>query len=258
MVIDVHNHINPDRIAEAVMKVMRSSGMTLFGSVTIGGLRSSMERAGIDGAIVFCLAEKPSVVKPANDFLISVCDNKRLIGLGTIHPDYEDYKEEIRRLRENSIKGVKFNSLIQNFYPDDEKLFHIYEELGDDMIAFIHGGGPQATPQRLARVLDGFPQMKVVIPHFGGQHDLEEAKRHIVGRNVYLDTSWPPRVADLPPETVADIIKSHGSDKVLFGSDYPTADPKVEIEYIRSLPISDDEKERILWRNAKELFGFES
>ncbi|MBI2857705.1 MAG: amidohydrolase family protein, partial [Chloroflexi bacterium] len=75
------------------------------------------------------------------------------------------------------------------------------------------------------------------------------------GKNVYLDTCYCRGVKTMGKDEVLRIIKEHGSDKVLFSSDYPMADPKEEHEWLSSLPLSAEEKDNIFWRNAKKLFG---
>ena len=138
--------------------------------------------------------------------------------------------------------------------------------MGDDMIAYFHmGRGPgkhfaehdKSTPDRLVKVLEAFPKMKVVAAHLGGLKMLAEAKTQLVGKNLYLDTSWTPTVGELDPKMVADLIMEHGPDKVLFATDYPFADVQKEIEAVSKLPLSDEVKERIFWKNAKELFDLE-
>jgi predicted TIM-barrel fold metal-dependent hydrolase len=44
-----------------------------------------------------------------------------------------------------------------------------------------------------------------------------------------------------------------GADKVLFGSDCPWDDPANEIAMINRLPLTDEEKELIFYRNAERL-----
>ena len=51
------------------------------------------------------------------------------------------------------------------------------------------------------------------------------------------------------------ILKAHGSDKILFGSDSPWSNTGKELASIRSLPITDEEKENILYKNAKKLLN---
>ena len=266
MIIDTHTHVYPEKIARAIeeMAVREVSDESrLYGSITISGLLSSMDSNGVDISFAFCLAEKPGVVQAANDFLMKSCDRKRVFGLGTIHPDFEDYQAEINRLRSNGIKGVKWSSLFQGFRLDDERMFRIFEAMGDDMIAYFHmGRGPgkfkehdNSTPDMLARVLEAFPKMKVVAAHFGGLLMLEEARKELIGKNLYLDTIWTPSISALDPALVAEVIREHGADKILFGTDYPFCDVKKEIEGVSQLPLSVEEKERIFWKNAKELFG---
>src|SRR3972149_6891988 len=130
MIIDTHTHVVPDRIAPVVERKtaehFASAGMKLHGPMTIAGLLAAMDRCGIDRSAVFCVAEKPAVVRAANDFLAQHRANKRFILMGSIHPDTEDPKEEIDRLRRAGFKGVKFHSLFQDFYPDEERMLRIY------------------------------------------------------------------------------------------------------------------------------------
>ena len=266
MIIDTHTHVYPEKIAKAVEEMAVkdvAEEAKLYGPITIAGLLSSMERNGVDISIAFCLAERPEVVRAANDFLIESCDRKRLFGLGTMHPDFEDYGAEINRLWSSDVKGIKWSSLFQGFRLDDERMFRLYEAMGDDMIAYFHmGRGPakhaehdNSTPDKLARVLEAFPKMKVVAAHFGGFKMLEEVKKQLIGKNLYLDTAWSPSISELDPALVADIIREHGPDKILFGTDYPFCDARKEIEAVSKLPLSDENKELIFWKNAKELFG---
>ena len=82
-----------------------------------------------------------------------------------------------------------------------------------------------------------FPDLKLVACHFGGYHRLDEAEEDLLGENVYLETSWPPTMAELAPEQVRAIIDRHGADRIVFGSDWPMADPGAEIAAIRALGL---------------------
>lgn len=265
MIIDTHTHIYPDRVAAIVIKKMAAQGLKPYGNFEYQDLLATMDRCGISAAVVFNIAEKPSLVKTANDFLASVSERKKLICLGTLNPYYEDFEDEIDRLKEMGLSGVKFSSTYQDFFADEERMFGIYQKLCDnDMIAYFHvGKDPVAleaeaktSPRRLARVLEMFPKLKMVAAHFGGLEMLEEAEKYLIGRELYLDTAWTPSVEMLNPERIARIIKKHGPEKIFFGTDYPFSDAQRQIDWILRLPISAEDKERILWRNASEFFGF--
>jgi predicted TIM-barrel fold metal-dependent hydrolase len=49
------------------------------------------------------------------------------------------------------------------------------------------------------------------------------------------------------------IVKNHGADKILFGTDSPWSRADEEIASIRALPLSEDEKSAILGGNAARL-----
>ena len=59
----------------------------------------------------------------------------------------------------------------------------------------------------------------------------------------------------LPTEQFLRIVKNHGADKILFGSDSPWSKASKEIEILRSLPLDENKKEQILSLNAKRLLG---
>jgi predicted TIM-barrel fold metal-dependent hydrolase len=51
------------------------------------------------------------------------------------------------------------------------------------------------------------------------------------------------------------IIRNHGADKVVFGTDFCLVSQKEDAAVIEQLPILTREKERILGENARELIG---
>ena len=122
MIINTHTHICPDKIAKIVEDNFSSQFGSIYSSFKVSSLLDDMVKCGVDISVVFCIAERPEVVKAANDFVISQQDNKKIIALGTIHPDFEDYKQEIARLKQSGIRGIKFSSIFQGFYPDEDRM----------------------------------------------------------------------------------------------------------------------------------------
>ena len=51
----------------------------------------------------------------------------------------------------------------------------------------------------------------------------------------------------------ADIVKKHGTDRVMFASDLPWSNPADEIALVERLPVSDSEKDRIFSGNVIDL-----
>ena len=265
MRVDVHTHVWPDRIAETVMESMTEDlGFEAISTNTVEGIKVHMRTSGVDKSIVLGVVDRPDQVKRANDWLISIQD-EMLVPFGALHPGLEDKAGEIRRLRENGIKGIKLHPMMNSFYPDDQQMFPVYEELGEDMVLEIHSGRYPTTkpgdtifaaPERIMNVVRRFPKMKVIALHLGGLYMLDEAEREVIGQgNVLIDTTWPPSLREIASDTLTTIINKHGSHKVCFGTDFPLVSQADESEYIASLPLSDNDKEGILGENARAFIG---
>ena len=94
----------------------------------------------------------------------------------------------------------------------------------------------------------------VVLAHMGGYMEWLQVEKYLVGKDVYFDTSFC--FSRIPLLIANRIVKAHGCDKILFGSDIPWSTPLLERRLIDALEISDDEREMILFRNAERLlFG---
>ena len=246
-----------------------------------------MAVSGVDLSVVLAVSTAARQVISINTWIaalsqISIDTKKRpVIGFGTIHPEFEDYRGEIQRMRELGIKGVKFQPTFQKFYPDDERMFPIYGELiKAGLIMLFHMGDEikpadviYATPQRLARALDamqseidscdyrlqvdGSPSgpMKFIAAHLGGHRMWDEAEEHLLGRDLYFGASYI--FGQLAPARIARMIRSHGSDKILFGSDFPFAHQGKDIQSVMQLDLTQEEKEKILGGNAARLLGLD-
>ena len=265
MRVDVHTHVWPDRIAGAVLDSMtKDMGFEAVSANTVDGIKAHMRDSGVDKSIVLGVVDRPDQVQRANDWLISIQDDM-LVPFGAIHPAMDDKAGEVRRLRENGIKGIKLHPMMNSFYPDDPQMFPVYEELGDDMVLEIHSGrfpnAPPddtlyAAPQRIMNVVRQFPRLKVIALHLGGLYMLDEAEREVIGQgNVLVDTTWPPSLREIASDTLTTIINKHGAHKVCFGTDYPLVSQTDESDYIASLPLSNAAKEGILGENARMFIG---
>ena len=265
MRVDVHTHVWPDTIAQIVEKHATCDlKLDMPLPNTVSGLRIHMQESGWDKSVVVGIAERPNQVQGVNDWLISI-QNSSIISFGAIHPLLEDKPSEIQRIRSRGLKGIKLHPVLNHFHPDDPSMFPVYEEIGDSMVVAFHCGSMPhlrdqspdfAAPHRIATVARQFPRLKIIAFHLGGFYMLDEAEKHLVGLpNILIDTSWPPTVKEIAPETLLNIVNNHGADKITFGTDYPFASQTQDAECLAALPLTSTQLDMLLGSNAAALIG---
>lgn len=260
MIVDCHMHVWPDQIADA-MQAQRPAGMKLRFDGKLTGLLEIMDATGIDMALALGVGIKASVVARTNEFIGSV-PRDRLVPFGTVHPELS-VEDNLRFLHENGIVGVKLHPLFQNLSLDDPRVLDILTalaEAGMPVVAHVGAGADAAAnergrPELLRAIADRLPDLTLIACHYGGYHRLDEAAEHVVGSSVTLETSWPPTMAELDARLAVDLIRRHGPERVVFGSDWPMADPAAEIVAVRALGLTREEEEGILGGNLARILG---
>lgn len=254
-IIDFHAHAFQDKIAVKAAENLRDYyHLPLAADGKFRHLMDSMEANGIAKLVVHTTANKPGLVRRVNQYIASLT-SERIIGFGTLHPDLEDVEEEIRWIEQNGLRGVKLHPIFQHFVMDCDEMMPIYEKLEGRLPILMHVGDENsdaATPRRLAAILDRFPKLTVIAAHLGGYREWEDAERYVIGRNCYIDTS--SAIKFLPPERSRELIRKHGVERVLFGTDYPLSLHAEELAYLNKLQLTEKEMKAILTDNAQNLF----
>nr|WP_202977879.1 amidohydrolase family protein [Nocardioides daphniae] len=57
------------------------------------------------------------------------------------------------------------------------------------------------------------------------------------------------------PERVRDLIRKHGAERIVFGSDWPMTSPAEEIRAIEALGLTDDELKLVLGGTLASVLG---
>ena len=261
MIIDIHTHCFPDDLAvRTIPYLAQKANIPAFLNGTVKELKKSMSKAGIDISVLQPIATKPLQTIGVNRWAINTQD-VNIITFGTIHPEFHDWRNEIKVLKEAGVKGVKFHPEYQNFFVDDESLFSLYEALfNENFIIIFHAGvdlGFQepyhCTPVRLRKVLDAFSGGTFIAAHMGGYRYWNDVEKYLVGRDIFFDTSFSSN--DLGTAGMENLIKAHGYNKILFGTDSPWTDQSKEVSRIKSLNLSNKEINAILGENAAQLLN---
>ncbi len=260
-VIDCHCHIYPEKIAaRAVENVGHFYNVTMRNSEgTPQALLDLCEDSPITHYVVHSVATKPEHVESINNFIAEQCNqHPEFIGFATLHQDYSDPEAEIERAISLGLKGVKLHPDTQAVNMDDPRLMRIYEIIEGRLPIILHCGDYRydySHPRRLKNVLHTFPNLVVDAAHFGGWSVYDMALEYLEDENCFLDMSSAQEI--LGPRRTYELTQIYGTDRIMFGSDFPMWEPTNEYKLYTALDFSKDELEDLLHHNAERFLGFE-
>ncbi len=269
MIIDAHAHICPDKIAAASAKVFfeRNNWAWIYDG-KVGTLLRLMDENAVSKAIIVNVVVNPDLVSKSNDFTASRVKEfpDRLMGFVFMHPDCKDAPGELERcVKTQCFKAIKINGSLLRFFPEDERMLRIYEKAMELGVPIMTHCGPNvenffkdpeeikerqfAEPKAWVPVLKRFPNLKLILAHFAGSTHyyrdalevLEEFPEVLVDCSMVLNR--------LTPEEATGFIKKIGAERVVFGTDYPGHEVDKEIEVVKGLGLTDEEKEKIFSKN---------
>ena len=280
MIINIHTHTFPPRIAEAALRSMQENSHTaLFSDGTEEGLTADMKRTGIGLSVVQPVATNPEKVCHINDNVIRV--NRRIketgiCSFGAMHPAMKNSEAELERLAREGVRGIKLHPCYEDTdidHPDTIRILRKCGELG--MIVLIHSGwdvgipgSEAALPRKIRNALDAAGRVRMIAAHMGGWKCWEEASRLLPETGISLDTAfslgrmtrapgdghWKDAELELlSPDAFCAMVHLFGTDRILFGTDSPWADAGEEISKIKALPLTEEEIAAILGGNAERL-----
>ncbi len=261
MLIDFHTHCFPDNLApKALPPLAMRASLTAKTDGTFGGLYEKETISNVDKFVTMNIATKSGSMRKTNDFAISV-QRENVYSYGTVFPDDEGALDELDYVSQN-MYGLKLHPDYQNFFCMDEKYFPIYEKCEKlSLPVLFHPGYDPVSPdvrhcpvEAIKVIAESFPKLKIIAAHMGGMNFAEQAKDILVGlQNVYFDTSMSYYY--VTQKTYEYIILSHGPERILFATDSPWSTVEDEMGMLRKVPLSDEEMDMILFKNAEYLLA---
>jgi predicted TIM-barrel fold metal-dependent hydrolase len=263
VIIDAHTHIWPDRIADIALTSNPVPGLEPRGDGKVSGLADDMVSSGVAMSCCLAIANEARHVERVNEFAASTRADDRF-AFGTVHVDLS-VEDNMASLRKHGITAVKIHPLFQDYALDNPRLWELFEAFGDEIAVITHvGEGGDAhrnslsSPRMIQDIARQFPALRLVACHFGGYKILDDAEEMLAGADVVLETSWPPSLATLRPERVRSLIKKHGADRIVFGSDWPMTSPTEEIAVIEGLDLGDGDTKAVLGGTMARVLGIDS
>ena len=280
MIIDFHFHLSrPEHELPGVMEWIRSNFPGDIDSymeeiLTPTGLRRYLQENGIDLAVGLAEVSPITTGWASNEYVGELCaevnafpdppsgPRGRLIPFASINPFIiNDLSAELVRLvNDFGFGGIKVYPTYHHHYPNEARMYPLYakaQELGIPVL--VHTGSSVfrgarikfGDPLHLDDVAIDFPDLNILMAHSGRpfwyEHAFWMARQH---PNVYMEVSGLPSKKLL--EYFPRLEEIH--NKVVYGSDWPgNPDLRRNVDAIRSLAISDEAKENILFYNAARI-----
>ncbi len=278
MIIDFHSHVFPPQIVKNRSRYIESDPCfaILYSKkeaklATADELIASMDKNGVDISVILNIGwTTHELCLETNDYILESIARypDRLIGFGSVQPlSCEAALAEIERCAQGGMKGIgELRPDIQLFnLVDDEVvrpfvetirkhklilLSHASEPVGDN-----YPGKGMVTPDMLYPFITSYPELTIVLAHWGGGLPfyalMPEVKRAL--KNVYFDTAASPLLYS--PQIYNQVIQLIGSDRILFGSDFPLLEQGRSLKEVTSLDLAEEAKGLILGGNAQGLLG---
>ena len=198
--------------------------------------------------------------------------NKNILPVAYVSPIFiRRLKFVEKQLKENNFKAVKLYPGYEHFYPNERKCEPIYrmaERLGIPVI--FHSGSvwPKikgarikfARPIHIDDIAVNHPDMKILMAHSGNPSITDAVDVAYKNKNVFLDVSgWfegriDKNYAKIARANLQFLLAWTGSEKILYGTDWPLIRMRLYINFVKSVGISKADLKKIMYKNALRLF----
>ncbi len=275
MIIDMHTHIFPESIASRAIaslekKADAGSGAHMKANTdgTYNGLLKSMRESGIDISLVLPVMTKTGQFDSVNEYASEINGKNGIYSFGGIHPDCENKAEKLAYIKSLGLRGIKLHPDYQGCFVNDMRYAEIVREcLKLGLYITFHAGYDVGFPEPMycqpemfesayRDILTEYSKIdgpRVILAHLGGVTTAERTLRSLCGLPVYFDMAYTLGV--MRDDDVVSIIRSHGAERVVFGSDSPWTSQFEFKRRLFDLPLTDQEKEMISHKNAERILG---
>ena len=278
MIIDFHTHIYPPRFRDRREDIARRDATfaSLFSSprsrlATADELVVVMDDEGVDLAVVMGVGwTDRELAAEANDYIVASVERfpARLVGLCSVNPAWgQAAVKEVERCARGRIVGIgELHPDTQGFdLTSAETMGPVMEashELGllvlthsSEPVGHLYPGKGSTKPDKLYAFARNYPDNTIVCAHWGGGLPfytlMPEVERELT--NVYYDTAASTLL--YRPDIFSTIVALGGSDKVLFGTDFPLVRPFRVRSQIEGASMGAEARSGIMGHTARKLLG---
>jgi len=236
---------------------------------TADELVDSMDKNGIDMSVVCGFGwARQELCNEANEYILESIARypQRLLGMVSLRPEAGDAAlYELERCVKGGIKGIgemrpPAASLDTTFDSQWTPIVKLLIERGliclfhaSEPVGHLYPGKGDLTPQVFYPFISRFPGLRIILAHWGGGMSfytlMPEVKKALA--NTWFDTAASQLLYD--PAIYRQAIDIIGTERILFGSDYPLMPQSRALREVQGLNISPEDRDYILGINAQKL-----
>jgi uncharacterized protein len=262
--VDFHVHLFPDRLFEAIWRqFVADYGWKVLHQLYWCDSLAYLRERGVGTVVYSNYAHRPGIAKGLNDWNLDIlAETPDLYCFAAYHPGDEDgLAMAVALLDHPRVLGFKLHLLVQRFFPDDERLFPLYELVmaKGKRLLFHVGTGPVGNefvgivPFR--RLLARYPDLPAIIAHMGALEYKAFGELLADHPRLVLDTAFAylPRLGSMCDLDGA-FLERH-REKILYGSDFPNIlfPREDEIDTLLNLNLSQEFYDAVFRDNGFRL-----
>jgi predicted TIM-barrel fold metal-dependent hydrolase len=199
-------------------------------------------------------ADAPVLNPNALQYIHDACKKypDRLIPYARINPHVDNASALLEEaIVDLKMKGLKIHQESVTAAAHHDSIIKLVKKAAefDAPVLFHSGDEALSLPQQFTKLAEAAPEATIILAHMGGYHHTDDAIRVCEKYdNLLLDTSACPY-----PDKIKEAIDRIGAHRVLFGSDGPGCNPKLELQKVKRIDLSDREEQMVLHDNIMSL-----
>jgi predicted TIM-barrel fold metal-dependent hydrolase len=243
MIFDAHTHIgkgDPFHYSDSADS-----------PISVGDLLKEMDRNNVEKAIVMPNFNLPHKLWDSNIELAKSIENisNRLFGFAWLDPRIENCCDQLDSLvKQFGFRGLKLHPVLGGYYLTNKTVLRLIDKaISLKIPIMVHTGwGLLGSATYVGQLAEQFPKGQFIIAHMIDPECMNVTKRN---NNIFLETSYSQH-----PRRITQAVNTIGSDRLLYGSDYPLGGGiEFEISKIKLAKITDEDKRMILSDNISRL-----
>ncbi len=275
--IDWHTHCwLPEHRSKEDADLWKLRGVLGTGKADPEAHQASIDEAGAEKFVVIAIPRRGNMCTP-NEFIAEFVGRfpGRAVGLSSVDPEEPGAADEFEHaVTTLGLKGLKLSPVYQSMDPRSANCYKLYEIAQALKVPVMYHVGGAYTgslefgdPFLLDKVAHDFPDMKIIVAHFGQPYMEQTCILMRKNENIFADLSARFHRPWQLYHGIMIAQEYRVADRLLFGSDFPvrtTAEALAEFRAINewgqgaNMPrIPDDLIEDIINHRPLSLLGID-